>query len=766
MQKQKICIFIIGVLLICACTPSPRQKTMPISSSDLLNMVSSEPMFWSRIGFAKDPTWLDSTGNPLFYDNNFDQAIKENREFAKAGVKVFTSILHNGWIGDNKYNYTIVDSTLDILLKGHPTRYYLPRIKLNVPIEWALKNPGELYVSFKGPRDRDEISELAKTMSKFWDTAGWSGNVPDNEGRVGLQSFSSKKWKQDAGEALIKLLKHIEDGPYAERIIGYQIAFGACGETAYWGAFNNRTDLKGDYGISNRKAFYDWCIENHGSLDNLRKVWKMPELDANNFQIPSPYLLESDNTTLESFFLADEQKQPCIDYNIFTSQMTAGAIDYFGGLVKENTGGKPVGVFYGYLFVQNATRIGHLAIDQLLNSPNIDFLASPKMYFRSDAGWPGGEQTPSLSIMRKKIWMDELDNPTHLNNSNREFFAKNMDETRTVLWREVAKNLAYNNQNFWWMDLMGGWFDNDTIIQEISKLYKVNKLVRERSWKSISDILYVIDDKSYTVTSDSYGLCDGHYGGIIPELETELKLTGASVETYRLCDLEDIPVSQYKLIVFANAFLFEKGQWERIKKRIPERSTIIWNYAAGIRNPDFAWENVQKVTGFSIQPCPDKVADGSIKPSQKTSESAPRPKDEGGIKGYDIIRDFPLIRIVPSEGQTVLEKYSDGSIMTAMRTNKNGGKVILCAYPGLKAEKLREIAKSAGCHMYVPVNCTVYGDQRFISVFPKNKVQGSLKLKNKCDLEDQITGTKYPEANEIPLDIPEKSAAFFLINPY
>jgi len=462
MQKHKMSIFIIGVLLICGCTPSPRQKAKPISSSDLLIMISSEPMFWSRIGFTKDPTRLDSLGNPLFYDSNFDQANKENREFEKAGIKVFTSILHNGWIGDNKYNYTIVDSTLDLVLKEHPGRYYLPRIKLNVPIEWALKNPEELYVSFKGPRNRDEILELAKKMSKYWDTAGWSGNVPDNEGRVGLQSFSSKKWKQDAGDALIKLLKHIEDGPYADRIIGYQIGFGACGETSYWGGFNNRTELKGDFGIRNRNEFYNWCINKYGSLDNLSKAWRVPELNSSNFQIPSPYLLESDNTTLESFFLAD--RQSCIDYNIFTSQMTADAIEYFGKLVKENTG-KPVGAFYGYLFVQNATRIGHLAIDQLLNSPDIDFLCSPKMYFRSDAGWSGGEQTPSLSIRRKNIWIDELDNPTHLNKSSREFPAKTMNETRTLLWREVSKNLAYNNQNFWWMDLLGGWFDNDTIME-------------------------------------------------------------------------------------------------------------------------------------------------------------------------------------------------------------------------------------------------------------------------------------------------------------
>lgn len=737
-----------GGLFMFSCNPSFQNKTESKSSPDLLEMISSEPMFWTRIGFTKNPTRLDSLGNPQFYDSDFSVAIRENREFEQAGVKVFTNILHNGWIGVDEYNYSAVDSTLNLILKEHPERYFLPRIKLDVPIEWALENPEDLFVSFNGPRDKNEILHLAKKMMDYWDTGGWSGrDIQTNEGVVGLQSFSSAKWKEDAAEALIHLLKYIENGPYADQIIGYQVAFGSSGETALWGTWYRSNEFKGDFGINHQKEFYKWCVNKYGNLDELRNAWANPELTANNFEIPFLFNDEPeiDKTSLEIFFRANKKAQSKIDYNIFCSQVTADAIEHFGEIVKKETGGKPVGVFYGYLFVQDAAYSGHLAIDQLLKSPYIDFLAAPKQYYRSGPGWPGGEQSPSLSISRKKIWIDELDNRTHLSSSGFDYLSDNISETITILWREVAKNLSYNNQNWWWMDLGGGWFNDSLIMNEITTIVNINKNIRDRKWNSISEILFVIDDKSFTVMDDTYGFVDGRRGGIVCEMESELKLVGAPVETYRLADLDDLPLSQYKLIVFANSFLFEKNQWEQIKKRIPKSSTIIWNYAAGIRKPDYSIDNVKDVTGFDIEPCSSIEIDNLI--------------------GYNNLNDFPLIHIVPDSELTVIKRYPNNKIMSAMKNSK-GGKVILCAYPYLKAHELREIAIDAGCYMFGPVNCTIYADNRFIGIFPKDSISYDLQFKKEVCVKDAITGKSWNNVEKIPVHLEANSAIFLVVEDF
>ena len=146
------------------------------------------------------------------------------------------------------------------------------------------------------------------------------------------------------------------------------------------------------------------------------------------------------------------------------------------------------------------------------------------------------------------------------------------------------------------------------------------------------------------------------------------RLTGAPVETYRLCDLDDLPLAQYRLIVFGNAFVFEDEQWERIRKRIPDTATVIWNYAAGVRRPEFSWEIIKDVTGFAVEPCDAGAAEG--------------------VAGYDLVHDFPLIRIKPSEDQVVIGESPEGGIMTAMMENSKGGRTILCAFPSLKAGEL------------------------------------------------------------------------------
>ena len=45
-----------------------------------------------------------------------------------------------------------------------------------------------------------------------------------------------------------------------------------------------------------------------------------------------------------------------------------------------------VGASGYFLHVDNSAYAGHLAIDRLLDSPYVDFLAAPKSYYRNKAG--------------------------------------------------------------------------------------------------------------------------------------------------------------------------------------------------------------------------------------------------------------------------------------------------------------------------------------------------------------------------------------------
>ena len=103
------------------------------------------------------------------------------------------------------------------------------------------------------------------------------------------------------------------------------------------------------------------------------------------------------------------------------------------------------------------------------------------------------EQTPPMSINRKKIFIDELDVRTHLSCWPD---AKDMGGTRTMLWREFSKCMQ-SASGFWWMDLHGGWFDSKEVMDEIKKIEAAAKDMRAEKREPTAQVLIVTDTESF-----------------------------------------------------------------------------------------------------------------------------------------------------------------------------------------------------------------------------------------------------------------------------
>lgn len=696
-----------------------------------LEILSQEPMFWSRVGMTYDPVRIDSNGNIMFYEQDWSVFLEEHKSFLNAGVRVHTSILHNGWVGVDKYDYSAVDKTLDAVCGISEKILYIPRIKLNVPVEWCIKNPAEVSLTFEAPRTPEKISTLVEKLTEYYETSGILETAPKDEGLAGLQSFSSDKWIEDASEALKRLINHIETGKYKNQVIGYQIGFGMCAETCWWGAWSD-SRYWGDYGITNSKKFYNFCLKKYKNIENIQKVFNRDNITTENI-VPHFSKRKYEAQTLEEYFRKDCEE--AIAYSEFVSDMTVNAIDKLALVVKENAPEKLVGSFYGYIINMYPTETGHVGIEKLLDSDNIDFLASPKGYYRCGPGEPGGTQSTSMSVTRKKIWLDELDNDTHIAKSYHDMsnHPKNIEETKTVLWRETARNLSWNNQNFWWMDLLGGWFHDGEIMDEIKKIVEFIKKVRKKEYKSISEILLVLDEKSLIYQNCDENMMGAHHKGIIDELCCEAHLCGAPVDEYRLTDLKDMDLSQYKMIIFANAFMIDKDIREIIKNAISKNTLCIWNYAAGIRNPDYNSENVKDITGMDILP---------YKIDYKLNN------------GYGVDAKLPPIQIKAEEAIEVIERYDDGAIKTAKCRNN-----ILAASPDFYAKDFHKYAKECGCHMYASYDCTVYADNRFVGIFPRISKKGRVMFPQKGIYKDIISSKLYNKENET--EFKEKSVMLF-----
>ena len=684
-----------------------------------VEFLKNNPIFWSRLGFAYDPPLYNERGKPLVFSEDFSPFVGYHKDFLNAGIKVHTSILHLGWMDVDEYDYSLTDRTVEAVFSTGENVLYIPRIKLNAPIGWCRENPAELFVYHGGPRDEESIRALVGTEKQdyfgyeapdgYYRSGEYVDPRPNVGGLIARQSLSSEKWRRDAGVALLKLIEHLESSEYADRIIGYHIAYGISGESVTWGRIDKRY---GDEGISNRRAFLDYGIRKYGSLESCRSAWHLDTLDEQTVPIPT---LEQrlDTKTTDSLFRSKPELRSEIDYDVFASEANADSLEYFARLIKEKTS-KLVGAFYGYLlFISNPAYSAHLALDRLLDSPYIDFLAAPKSYSRCLAGESGGELCPAQSINLKKLFVDELDNRTFLAVENAEdiksgFVSADIRDSLTVMWREVAKDLSHNS-GFWWMDLGGGWFNDSRIMNEVSRLVEVSKTVREKPYESASDVLILFDERSFAHSNESTDL----HRGFLRELIGEMTLTGALADVYRAADLGDIDLSRYRLIILAQNAYMDKST-EKIITSLPDSVTVRFLYRTALWGEDgYSTDRSERITGYTL-----------TETGRKTEYDLPE------------LSATKNIHYRPSFG-----------VMTE-------------PYP--KASELRSLAASSGCKLYTDgAGSAVYGDKRFISVFT-NDAPTTVNLPERGNWRDLKRGELYLNTDRI-VTSKERHSMLFLV---
>lgn len=266
------------------------------------------------------------------------------------------------WDQEEVLDFTSLEKDLQQLLADDPAALIFPRIMLDMPEWWDKKYPEEL------------------------------NRLSDN--RTLRQSFSSIRWREDAGFALSQIIDYLNQESYREHIIGYQLSAGNTEEWFYHGSPN------ADYSLPAQLAYHQW-LEREGKTEQGI----------------------SDEINEDCTLLSPMKDQAIIDYRLFLSFAVTDVILYFTKLVKELTEKRLiVGVFYGYSLELTDSRTGHHDLQRLLRHPSIDFLCSPNSYMeqrRAGCDWPFMSVTQSIQAHQKLLWM-ECDTRTFLTQPLRE----------------------------------------------------------------------------------------------------------------------------------------------------------------------------------------------------------------------------------------------------------------------------------------------------------------------------------------------------------
>ena len=408
---------------------------------------------------------------PLAYTTYFEEC-GEFSDFIKAGYKMFfinvsfTKLAINNVSGFSPFrtgvfeggapDYREFDGVVNKVLAECPDAFIFPRINVAMPQKWIDENPDECVSTPSGMRE-----------------ALWS-----------------EKYFHDAKVLLAVLIAHIRSADYSNRIAGYQICGGTTQEWMHH-------DMAGSFSEKGFGKFCLWMKEKYNTD-------AVPEI-AKDDLFKAGY-----NETVSR-------------YGEFCCEAAANAVEYFCKATKELTNNEQVvGAFYGYNAFVNDPLLGLAGLRHIIDSPYIDFFSSPCCYdCTRELGVDWGDMIAESSLrLHNKLYFVECDIRTHLTREMQEsrpgsfegnYFALRNEMGKKTVWcgpdtlegsvSAIRKAFAHQLSRFsgiWWFDMWGGWYHNEEIMLEMSRMREIAESSRDKtkSYPSAETVVF-IDERAY-----------------------------------------------------------------------------------------------------------------------------------------------------------------------------------------------------------------------------------------------------------------------------
>jgi hypothetical protein len=464
-----------------------------------------------------------------------------------------------------------LDDIAHYILKQNPKSYLMPRVLLWGPQnqqEWEAQNPGESYLDHP--------------------------------------SLGSTVWKATAEEDLRRLLRHIEASSFGDRVLGYHVGWGTCGEWMYWG-WDQPTSI--DRSPAILRAFRQWLsLRYHRESAQLREAWKSPSVDFDNAGAPTDEDLRRADLGM---FIDPARTRIVPDYYEFLSDLNVDLIQFFGKVVKAETKGQALyGVFFGYDIHSNFNDYrlrasAHCGLKRVLEIPEIDLVCSPNGYYDRNIGGMDLPQGVVTSVqLHGKVYFNETDTYTYL--------AKDLTsqvgaltvrvgtprDTREVLRRNFCQSLVEGCGLWWDTDEANGyWYSAPDILQDLAHMARIHRFGLETDRESIAQAVVVVDDRS-----PFYLKLDPEQNVMNPFVFSqffELRRMGTPYDTLILDDVVGQRARPYKLYIFLNVFVATAAERESLHRVLRgNHATGVWLYAAGLIGPSLDLKNMEELTAI------------------------------------------------------------------------------------------------------------------------------------------------------------------------
>jgi len=645
------------------------------------------------------------------------------QNFCKAGINLVQVdlALDHIWKPDGSIDLNTTQRQLRGVIDGCPHAAIFIRLHVSPPKWWQEKYIEELTI----------YADTVATPDINW---GLQRIIEDDEETPRRTSIASLKWQQEATTVLKKFLKKLVLLPEANALAGIQVAGGVYGEWHYWGFINNEPDMSKPM----NDFFRLWLTKKYLNNKALQKAWNDPEVLLNTTTLPT---LAQRKITGSGIFRNPPKERKIIDYYESQHSLIAETILHFCKVIKE-TWPRPIitGAFYGYFYsvFGRETAGGHLQLQQVLNSPHIDYLSGPGTYYPQavETGDPYRSRSLINSVtIHGKLWLDEMDQQPPLlplkDLKYPESLLKSIANTRRNLLATYTKG-----QGLWFYDFgpsgfnggprlkdhgSFGWWDEPSLMKDIRQLKKLFDDKMTKPYTNDADVLLVHSTETFYYTgSDKKQSYMGHWAN--NWVPPAIYRSGVVHDIIHIDDLEKISLDRYKAIVFVNAWMITPSKRLFIENNVSSGDRhLVWLYTAGYcdgatLNKSF----VESLTGIKMK---------IIAQKEKTIiEIVPEISKEPDLSVWDNSVN-PLFVSTDPSAKVFGQVKGSGLAGFVMKSFKNHTSWFI-SLPPADAELWRYIFKTAGAHIYNESGDIFYSGGGLFSIHTSKGGNRNIKLKN------------------------------------
>lgn len=656
-------------------------------------------------------------------------------DFAAAGVNLFCicatptesgyGLSRTTWKAPDVYDYSQLDERIQMVLAANPDAYIFPRLYLHAPKWWTAEHPDDV-VQFD-PGDGNPVPFIH------------SGGLP-------APSWASEAWRQATIEGLRRLIEHVQTAPYADRLIGYHLASGTTEEWMMWGA-NEREWV--DYSPVNLARFRDWLRNRYRTDAALQAAWGDPAVTFATARIPTRKEREASAGSLRDA----KAQRAVVDFYLYNSFLVSDTIATFAKATKEFAGrDRTVGVFYGYLLQlcgeQRQQNAGHLALEEVLACPDIDFVCSPTSYAFRQLGGEGTCHFMSLLESVKlhgKLWFDENDVRTSLSPGKLGGWGKPENVAGDIIQQE--KELAHvfaNGAAQWWFDVGANRYDDPELMKRIAGLVVNGQSVVAADRSPVDQIAMVVDEKSLCRMRVGDRLGNQLLLGHLPQLQR----VGAPVGHYLSSDLGVL--GRERLLLFTTSFAPDAQQRADVEKLKGDGRVLLFLYAPGVYQGDaFDPAAAESFCGIRLKQLPRSQ---KLRVALASGESYGAPEEVSPV----FAADDPQAEVLGT-----LPDGSPGLVVKRFPT----WTAVFSAAPLPPATLLRQFADQAGVHGYTAPGDVVWACHGLVAVSVKDAGSRQIRLPRRAaQVVDLYTGQTVAEnATEFTTDFADRATRIFLL---